>query len=65
MEEGKITIRNIRREAIDELKKMEKDKEISGDDHKRAANKVQLLTDSFINISDEAGKKKEAELMEV
>ena len=65
VEEGKIAIRNIRREAIDELKKMEKDKEISEDEHKRAANKIQLLTDSFIGASDEAGKKKEAELMEV
>ena len=65
VEEGKIAIRNIRREAIDELKKMEKDKEISEDEHKRTANKIQLLTDSFINTSDEAGKKKEAELMEV
>ena len=44
---------------------MEKDKEISEDEQKRAANKIQLLTDSFINTSDEAGKKKEAELMEI
>ena len=65
VEEGKIAIRNIRREAIDELRKMERDKEISEDENKRAAGKMQLLTDSFISISDQAGKKKEAELMEV
>jgi ribosome recycling factor len=65
VEEGKIAIRNIRREAIDELKKMEKDKQISEDEHKRAATKIQMLTDSFISTSDEACKKKEAELMEV
>ncbi len=65
VEEGKIAIRNIRREAIDELKKMEKDKQISEDEHKRASSKIQMLTDSFISTSDEAGQKKEAELMEV
>ncbi len=65
VEEGKIAIRNSRREAIDELKKIEKDKQISEDENKRASAKIQMLTDSFVNISDEAGRKKEAELMEV
>ena len=65
IEEGKVEIRNIRRDAIDELKKLEKDKEISQDDHKRAAGKVQMLTDSFTAITEKAGQDKEAELMEV
>ena len=65
VEDGKIEIRNIRREAIDGLKKMENDKEISQDDHKRAAGKVQMLTDSFTGIAEKAGQDKEAELMEV
>jgi ribosome recycling factor len=65
IEEGKITIRNLRREATDELKQLEKNKEISQDEHKRAVNKIQTLTDSFIDIAQQAGQSKEAELMEV
>jgi ribosome recycling factor len=65
IEESKITIRNIRREAIDELKQMEKVKEISQDENKRTIDKVQLITDSLINSAEQAGQNKEAELMEV
>ena len=65
IEESKIAIRNIRREAIDELKQMEKNKEISQDENKRAVDKVQLLTDSLISSAEQAGQNKEAELMEV
>ena len=65
VEEGKIAIRNIRREAIDVLKQMEKAKEISQDENKRAADKVQLLTDNLISTAEQVGQNKEAELMEV
>jgi len=65
VEEGRIAIRNLRREATDELKQLEKDKEISQDDHKRAAKKIQTLTDGFIDIAQQAGQNKEAELLEV
>jgi len=65
VEEGRIAIRNLRREATDELKQLEKDKEISQDEHKRAVNKIQILTDNFIDIAEQAGQNKEAELMEV
>lgn len=65
IEEGKIAIRNLRREATDELKQLEKNKEISQDDYKRTVNKIQTLTDSFIDIAEQAGQNKEAELMEV
>lgn len=65
IEEGKIAIRNLRREATDELKQLEKNKEISQDNYKRAVNKIQTLTDSFIDIAEQAGQNKEAELMEV
>jgi ribosome recycling factor len=44
---------------------MEKAKEISQDENKRAADKVQLLTDNLINTAEQAGQNKEAELMEV
>lgn len=65
VEEGKIAVRNVRRDAIEELKKLEKNKEISQDDHKRAAEQVQKLTDAFIAEADKVGREKEAQLMEV
>ena len=48
VEERKIVIRNLRRDAMEELKKLEKNKEISQDEHKRALDQLQKLTDSFI-----------------
>jgi ribosome recycling factor len=65
VEEGKIEIRNLRREAADELKQLEKNKEISQDEHKRAMDTLQKLTDSFIDGTEQARQAKEAELMEV
>jgi ribosome recycling factor len=65
VEDGKIALRNIRREAIDELRKMEKDKEISQDEQKRAGEQIQKLTDGFTAELEQSGKEKEAELMEV
>ena len=65
VEEGRITIRNLRRDAADELKRMERNKEISQDEHRRTMDKVQLLTNSFIDGADKAGQDKEKELMEV
>jgi len=64
-EEGRVAIRNLRREAIDELRSLEKNKDISQDELKRALGKLQKLTDSFIANTDEIGRIKEAELMEV
>jgi ribosome recycling factor len=65
IEEGKITIRGIRRDATDRLRQLERDKEISQDEHKRTSNKIQLLTDSFVDTTERIGQNKEAELMEV
>jgi ribosome recycling factor len=65
VEEGKIAIRNLRHNAMDELRKMEKDKEISQDELKRALDQLQKLTDSFITQAEQVGKDKEKELMEV
>jgi len=65
IEEGKITIRNLRREAVDELKQLEKNKEISQDEYKSTVHKIQMLTDSFTGTAEQAGKNKETELMEV
>jgi len=65
VEEKKVVIRNLRREAMDELKGLEKNKEISQDEHKRAQTQLQKLTDSFIADTEQIGQDKEAELMEV
>ena len=64
-EEGKVAIRNIRREANESLKKAEKDKQISEDDSRKSQEKVQELTDKFIKSIDELTAKKEKEVMEV
>ena len=65
VEERRIAIRNLRREAMDELKKLEKNKDISQDEHKRAVDQLQKLTDSFIANTDQIGQAKEIELTKV
>ena len=65
VEERKVAIRNLRREAMDELKKLEKNKDISQDEHKRALDQLQKITDSFIVDTEQIGRDKEIELMEV
>jgi ribosome recycling factor len=64
-EDAKIALRNIRRDANDELKKMEKDKQISEDDLKRAEKEVQDVTNSFVSRIDDVLAAKEKEVMEV
>ena len=65
IEEGRIAIRNLRREAMGELKELEKNKDISQDEHKRAQEQLQKLTDSFIANIEQVGQDKEAELLEI
>jgi len=65
VEERKVVMRNLRREAMDELKGLEKNKDISQDDLKRALDQLQKLTDSFITDTDQIGRDKEVELTEV
>jgi len=65
IEERRIAIRNLRREAMDELKGLEKNKDISQDEHKRALDQLQKLTDSFIADAEQIGQDKEVELAEV
>lgn len=65
IEERKIVVRNLRHEAMNELKKLEKDKEISQDEHKRSHVQLQNLTDRFISEIEQIGKNKEKELMEI
>lgn len=64
-EDGKIAIRNVRRDAIEHLKKLEKSSGISEDESKRAQEKVQKLTDDFIKKIEQAHDHKVAEIMEV
>ena len=65
LEESRITIRNLRRESVDELKTAEKNKEISQDQNIRAAEQLQKLTDSHIESINRIGKDKESEILEV
>jgi ribosome recycling factor len=65
VEEKKVAVRSLRHEALHELKKLEKDKEISQDEFKRAQERLQNVTDIHISEVDEIGSLKEAELREV
>lgn len=65
LEESRIAIRNIRRSAIDDLREFEKESIISEDDLHQGLDKVQKLTDKYIEEIDELGKRKENEIMEV
>ncbi len=65
VEERKVAIRNLRHEAMDELKGLEKNKDISQDELKRALDQLQKLTDGFVANADQIGRDKEAELIEV
>src|SRR5579884_4996 len=65
LEEGRVAIRNVRRDAIEHLKQLEKEKALSADDDKRAQERLQRLTDTYINQIDDMGHAKEAEVMEV
>ncbi len=62
-EDGRIAIRNARREANDRLKAMAKDKKVSEDEERRAHDQVQKTTDRFIAKVDELLKKKEQEIL--
>ncbi len=65
LDEHKVAIRNIRRDAHDKLRDREKKKEISEDELKRSTERLQKLTDRFIDEMDKAGKAKELEILEV
>lgn len=65
LDEHKVAIRNIRRDAHDKLRDREKKKEISEDELKRSTDRLQKLTDRFIDEMDKVGKAKELEILEV
>jgi ribosome recycling factor len=64
-ETAKIAVRNLRRDANEQLKKLVKDKEISEDDERRAGDDVQKFTDKFVTEIDKLVTTKEAEIMTV
>lgn len=64
-ENGKVAVRNIRRDAMDYIKKLKKDSEITEDDQKKAEKDLQDLTDKYIKKVDDACAVKEKELMEI
>jgi ribosome recycling factor len=65
VEEGRVALRNVRRSALEEIRELERKKDISQDEQKRAQGRLQELTDSFIEEVDKVGSDKEAELLEV
>ncbi len=64
-EQARVAVRNVRRDGMDKLKKLEKDGQIGQDEHKAEAENVQSLTDEIIKGIDDALSQKEAEIMQV
>jgi ribosome recycling factor len=64
-EESRVAVRNVRRHAHDELRKEEKDGDVSQDDLKRHEEELQKITDRYITTLELEAKKKEAELLEI
>jgi len=65
VEEARVAIRNCRRDALRDLREMEKEKLISEDEHYRAREDMQKLTDNYVERVDEVGRAKETEIKEV
>jgi ribosome recycling factor len=65
IEEGKVSIRNVRRDGLETLRKMERDKLISQDQNRRSQERLQKATDAHIKTIDEVAVTKEAEIMQV
>lgn len=65
VENSKVAIRNLRRDAIESFKKMEKSSDITKDDLKQAEDETQKLTDKYVKLIEEIFKEKEKEILEV
>ena len=65
VEDGHVAIRNVRRDAHEMLRELQREKEISEDEEYRAKEQLQKITDRFVGQADEIGKQKEGELLEV
>ena len=64
-EDGRVAIRNVRRDVMGDLKELARDGEVGSDDEHRAEDRVQKITDGFVGTVDELLKKKEEEILEV
>jgi len=64
VEEARVILRNIRREGMERLKELEKNKEMSRDEYTRTSEKLQKLTDAFVEKVDEISRNKETEILE-
>ena len=64
-EDSKVAVRNVRRDGVDSLRKMERDKSISQDENRRSQDTLQKTTDAYVKSIDEVAAAKEAEIMEV
>lgn len=64
-EQYKVAVRNIRRDSIDELKKMQKSSDISEDEQKDGESKIQKMTDSYIQMITDLASEKEKEILEI
>ena len=65
IEEGKVAARNVRRDAMERLRTMERSKSLSQDDNRRAQDRLQKTTDSYIAQMDQVSSAKETEIMQV
>ena len=64
-EQARVSVRNVRRDGVDVLRKLEKDSEISQDEHRKLQNDIQHLTDNHIKRIDEALVQKDKEILQV
>ena len=65
LESGKVSIRNVRRDGVETLRKLERDKAISKDENHRSQDQLQKTTDAHVKTVDEVGSSKETEIMQV
>ena len=64
-EEAKVAVRNVRRDVMDDIKKLKKDNEITEDEQKDGEKKLQDITDKYVKQVDEMTKKKETEILSI
>jgi ribosome recycling factor len=65
VEDARVAVRNVRRDALEQLRKLQHDKEVSDDEERRAQDQLQKVTDKYIAEVDKHGQTKEKELLEV
>lgn len=65
VEEAKVAVRNVRRDALSDLKEMENEKMITEDDHYDGRERLQKITDEYVNRVDEIGQQKQEEILQV